>query len=279
MFCSRCAGQIDSHTLTCSACGAPVSPVDGTEGMQRPGIITVFAVLQFIGATIWILGALITVAVGLSRPGQAEGQTGVVLVALLFAAVGVAQVVCGAGLLQMKPHGRTVLLAFAWIGLIGIPIGTIISILILVYMYKPGIKALFSGRPFSEFSPDELAQISAVTRSSTATTVVVVVLVGVLMLAMVGIVAAIAIPGLLRARMAGNASRNQQRSGDVCGELCGGRLCRLSCGSCQAAGQGRGRVYQSRARDKRRGEERLSRDACQGRDGRGRRRAPGQRDL
>jgi hypothetical protein len=95
-------------------------------------------------------------------------------------------------------------LVFAWIGLIGIPIGTIISILILVYLFKPGIKALFSGKPVTELTVDELTQIAAVTQGSQAAIVVVVLLVAVVSIAAVGIVAAIAVPGLLRARMAGN---------------------------------------------------------------------------
>jgi len=106
------------------------------------------------------------------------------------------------GLWKLKPYGRTIQLVFAWIGLIGIPIGTIISILILVYLFKPGIKALFSGKPIAELTGDELTQIAAVTQGSQMAVVVVVLLVA--LIPVVGIIAAIAIPGLLRARMAGN---------------------------------------------------------------------------
>jgi hypothetical protein len=172
--------------------------------MKRPGIITILAVLQLIGATLWLLGALGTVAAGLIGPDRGQREAGTVLVALLIAALGVAQLLCGIGLLKLKPHGRTLQLVFAWIGLIGFPIGTIISILMLVYLYKPGIKALFSGKPASDFSADELAQIAAVTRGSGAATVLVVALAVLLMVGMTGIVAAIAIPGLIRARMSGN---------------------------------------------------------------------------
>jgi len=205
MYCSRCGGQLAPNTAFCGACGAPASGVvGGLDVLKRPGIITVLAVLQLIGGTLWLLGALGMIAAAIIGSGQGQSEAGSVLVALLLGALGVAQLLCGIGLLKLKPHGRTLQLVFAWIGLIGIPIGTIISILILVYLYKPGIKALFSGKQVSDFTADELAQIAAVTSGSGAATVLVVALVVLLVVAMIGIVAAIAIPGLLRARMSGN---------------------------------------------------------------------------
>jgi hypothetical protein len=102
------------------------------------------------------------------------------------------------------PLESALVTVLAWIGLIGIPIGTIISILILVYMFKPGIKALFSGRQPSEFSPEELAQIEEVSRGSAAAVAIVVVVAVLMFVAVIGIVAAIAIPGLMRARISGN---------------------------------------------------------------------------
>ena len=203
MYCSRCGGQLVPNTAFCGACGAPASgAVAGPGVVRRPGIVTVLAILQLIGATLWLLGALGMIAAGIMGSGQTEVES--VLVGLLLAALGVAQLLCGIGLLKLKPHGRTLQLVFAWIGLIGIPIGTIISILILVYLYKPGIKALFSGKQVSDFSAEELAQIAAVTGGSGAAIVLVVAVVVLLVVAMVGIVAAIAVPGLLRARMSGN---------------------------------------------------------------------------
>ena len=159
MYCSKCGGQLAPNTAFCNACGAPASvAVTGAAVVKRPGIITLLAVLQLIGAAIWLLAALGAMAatfLGSSRGQGAETVLGV----LLVGALGAAQLFCGIGLLKLKPHGRTLQLVFAWIGLIGIPIGTIISILILVYLYKPGIKALFSGKELSEFTAEELAQV------------------------------------------------------------------------------------------------------------------------
>jgi hypothetical protein len=47
------------------------------------------------------------------------------------------------GLWNLQPWARVVAIVFAIIGLINIPIGTIISIIILWYLFKPDIKAVF----------------------------------------------------------------------------------------------------------------------------------------
>jgi type II secretory pathway pseudopilin PulG len=53
-------------------------------------------------------------------------------------------------------------------------------------------------------TPEEQAHVAAATTSSTATTVIVAAAGVLLLIAVIGIIAAIAIPGLLRARVAGN---------------------------------------------------------------------------
>jgi len=168
--------------------------------LKRPVIVTVLAVLQFVGTAIWLLAALVAAAtVVTSDSGQAEAA----LAGLLLGSLGALQLTCGIGLWRLRPYGRTLQLVFAWIGLIGIPFGTIISILILVYLFKPGIKALFSGKPATELTADELAQIATVSQGTLAAAILVL-LVVFISIAALGVVAAIAIPGLLRARMAGN---------------------------------------------------------------------------
>ena len=105
---------------------------------------------------------------------------------------------------MLKPYGRTLQLILASVGLLAIPIGTIICACILIYMRKPGIKALFSGKRPAELTPVELAEIARVTTGSQRTTVLIVVLLALGSIIGVWILAAIAIPGLLRTRTAGN---------------------------------------------------------------------------
>jgi type II secretory pathway pseudopilin PulG len=88
--------------------------------------------------------------------------------------------------------------------LLAFPLGTVVAILILFYMYKPGIKMLFSGKRVDEYTNGELQQIADVARSSTSSAVLIAAVVGVAVLILVGIIAAIAVPGLMRARASGN---------------------------------------------------------------------------
>jgi type IV pilus assembly protein PilA len=118
--------------------------------------------------------------------------------------IGGLQLTCGSGLWNLRPIGRTLQRIFAFIGLLGIPFGTIISILILVYLNKPGIKVLFSGRSSTDWTQEELAQVAAIPQSSAAVVVVIAIVAGIFIVASLGIVAAIAVPGLLRARISAN---------------------------------------------------------------------------
>lgn len=202
MFCSRCGIELGSNAAFCSSCGAPNSlGVKTLERLQRPGIVTLLAVLQFIAGGVWLLvglASIAAVATG-SEPAPFAAVVGVVV-----AGIAALQIGCGVGLWKLRPYGRTIQLVFAWIGLIGIPIGTIISICILIYLRKPGIKALFSGKRIEQLTAVELAQVAEATTGSAAATVLAVVAVVVGGVFLVGIVAAIAVPGLLRARMAAN---------------------------------------------------------------------------
>lgn len=201
MYCSRCGAPISLNSAFCAACGAPVSLTSGAgPSLTRPSIITVLAVLQFFGATIWLLAGLVTtVSLLAGNPVQAEAA----LAGLLLVALGALQLTCGVGLWKLKSYGRTLQLAFAWIGLIAIPIGTVIAILILVYLFKPGIKVLFSGKQANELTAAELGHVGALGQGSLAT-VIVILVAAFASIAVIGIIAAIAVPGLLRARMSGN---------------------------------------------------------------------------
>ena len=175
MFCPKCGSGVDPNAAFCRGCGAPiVAGVAPVQTLTRPGIITLLAVLQFIAATVLLLGGAIGSFAALMSEDPDRGWG--LLAAVLFGGVGVLQLACGIGLWKLKPYGRVLQIVLAVIGLIGIPIGTIISIFILIYMFKPGIRALFSGKAIPELTRAELVDIAALTQGSQATTVLVVVL-------------------------------------------------------------------------------------------------------
>jgi type II secretory pathway pseudopilin PulG len=219
MFCGSCGQSIPSGAKFCSFCGQVVAsptlmppplppslaayskspPVYGNV-FQRPIIITVLAILNFVAA-FFVLGTSVVLTVMflvMEKPGV-DTRGALVFTALLLP-FGFLYLAAGIGLWKLKPFGRTMEIIFACLGLFGFPLGTIISILILVYLFKPEVKLLFSGlseQQLSQYERDLLARFS--TGGGGATTGVVVAAVVILMIFIGGIIAAIAIPNLLNA--------------------------------------------------------------------------------
>jgi hypothetical protein len=161
------------------------------------------AVLQFFGAACWIAGGLgVMGAATWVKPETVGGSAALGIIAVIALAIGLLQLACGIGLWTLKPYGRTIQLVFAWIGLIGFPFGTVISILLLIYLMKPGVKVLFSGKPAADATAEEHAQVAAAAKSQTAIIVGIAVLFAACFLVLP--MAAIAVPALLRARISGN---------------------------------------------------------------------------
>jgi hypothetical protein len=178
--------------------GAPAPPPG------RPAGVIIIAILDILGGLSGLGYAALMGIAGVAS-GEVQGGLAIFLAVfgLLMAGMGVLHVAAAIGLLTLKPWGRTVQMVLSVIGLLGIPIGTLINGIILYYLTRPGIKLLFSGRPAESFTIEErqlMARGSG--QGAMIAIVVVVMLVGGIMVT--GIIAAIAIPGLLRARMSGN---------------------------------------------------------------------------
>lgn len=149
-----------------------------------------------------LLGGVIAVVMSFGS----EGPERALMIGLgaLYAVFGLVSVGCAIGLWNLKSYGRTIQLVLSFIGLLGIPFGTVISALILVYLFKPGVKVLFSETPPSQLSPADVAEVTKLSESSTVTVVLIAAAIFLLLIAFVGIIAAIAIPSLLRARISAN---------------------------------------------------------------------------
>lgn len=204
MFCAKCGGAIPEGGAFCSRCGAPARPVVTVGGrLKRPGVVTLLAILDWIAGGIWLLVSSLGL-LGLFASSPANRNSVAIASFGVLLLVALLQIACGTGMWKLKPYGRWLQIVFSCVGLIAIPVGTIISIVVLVYLFKPGIKLLFSDRPVESMTPGEQALVAAATTSSSAATVIVAAVAVLILVALAGIVAAIAIPGLLRARIAGN---------------------------------------------------------------------------
>jgi hypothetical protein len=172
---------------------------------RRPGVVTLLAVLSLIGGALGVAGALLIGAAGMQASGgQAQLAPMFLAIAGVNLVLGALNVVAGLGLLQLRPWARTLQIVLASLALLGIPCGTVYGVLVLVYMLKPEVKLLFSGAAPRELDPAELAMVERLGEGSSVVVVIVALAVVVTGVAGVGIVAAIAIPSLLRARVSAN---------------------------------------------------------------------------
>ena len=180
----------------------PAGPPPPPPAFSRPFGVILLGILSSLSALLFLgLGAvLFVIAAATDDP---DGRVALIVVAGVIFVIGAFHALTAIGLFLLKEFGRVCQMIKSGIGLLAIPFGTIISALILYYLTRPGVALLFSGRPPAAMTPEERDLVARDGNKGVAMVIVAIVSVfaGV---AMIGIIAAIAIPGLLRARMSGN---------------------------------------------------------------------------
>jgi general secretion pathway protein G len=133
------------------------------------------------------------------------------MVGLVFGTIAVgiggACALCAYGLWNLRPWGRTLQIVLSCFGLLFFPVGTVISALILYYMFRPGVRVLFSGRPAESLTRDEVEHVQVLARSQMGAVIVVVAALAFLAIPFAGIIAAIAVPNFLNAVDRGKQKR------------------------------------------------------------------------
>lgn len=215
MQCPRCGANTFLGAAFCGACGAPLpggaadrgfppGAAGSSQAFARPLGVTVLALLAGVGGVLGVVAVLLLLGLATAAPSGPAAEREVVMIAGgLWLAIALVHVATAVGLWRLRPWGRTLQMVLAAISLIGVPIGTIVGGLILYYMTRPGVKLVFSGRRPSELTPAELAAVEADGRGL-AVVVIGVLAVVAASIAVLGIVAAVAIPSLVRARISGN---------------------------------------------------------------------------
>ena len=217
MTCPHCGADVPSGSSFCYACrkrvtGVPAAPAPApgqaaappayrleAAVLERPGVVLAIAIFDFLAAAVALLGGGLLF---LAAASGAEGRVALAATGLLALLAGAVQLACGVGLMRLRPWARTLQIVLACLS-----ICNVISILVLIYLLRPGVRVLFSGRSPHELSDLELQLVSrqATLSGGGAAVIAAVLVVTVLVLpAVVGIIAAIAIPSLLRARTSAN---------------------------------------------------------------------------
>lgn len=165
VFCHRCRARVGRRTQAGRATHPPLpapTPHAATPTPERrpprpgrPRCMTLVAALDLAVAVIALAPAALLVAtIADAEPPEAALVAGAGVGALL---AGVA-VVTGIGLLQLKEYGRRGQLGLAVVGLPLVPFGTVVSILLAVYLTRPRVRLLFAGeRVLSTAEQDALA--------------------------------------------------------------------------------------------------------------------------
>ena len=150
------------------------------EHIKHEASVRSIGALYFIsGAVLLLVGVGAVLSVGLGR-----GAFGVLEVAALviYTAFGVLSIVVGRGIRALQPWARTTCIVLSVIGLIGIPVGTLVSGYILCLLLTAKGKRLFE--------PDYPAIIAATPHIKYRTSVIVWIFVGLLILLILALVLA-----------------------------------------------------------------------------------------
>ncbi|MHB0972133.1 MAG: zinc-ribbon domain-containing protein [Thermoanaerobaculia bacterium] len=195
MFCTKCGSANAPDARFCAKCGGAISGSLPKPVMKRPALITVIAVLHFIFDPILIVGAF---AMMVSPGASSEDRIFAIVTGAVMLLLALAGFIGAIGMWKLKAFGRTIQIVLSAIGLLAIPLGTLISAAILWYLFTPPVKVLFSGKRAEQLTPQEIVALQPGAGGG-APVVVVVVILGFAVVAFIGILAAIAIPNLLTA--------------------------------------------------------------------------------
>ncbi|OGF65833.1 MAG: hypothetical protein A2Y62_19175 [Candidatus Fischerbacteria bacterium RBG_13_37_8] len=140
---------------------------------KRPAFISALAVLNFCVAALWLIIAIIFLVEQIS--GLSENLL-LIIICLVLATI---HFFCGYWLWILQNRGRILQLVLAFAGLLFFPFGTFLSIIILMRLYKGGMKLLFSAKKSEEFSEQEMVTLKTVSeQKSLSSAVLAVILAG-----------------------------------------------------------------------------------------------------
>ncbi|UCG10118.1 MAG: hypothetical protein JSW30_05195 [Dehalococcoidia bacterium] len=115
--------------------------------MRRPDLLILIAIWQFLNALFCAIGIAAIALFAFPKAGPADIGTifGLsIAIFFLLAFIGLS-IAGGIGLLMGKNWGRIISIVNAALNLLNIPIGTIIGVLVLIYLTKSEVRDYFEG--------------------------------------------------------------------------------------------------------------------------------------
>ena len=120
--------------------------------MRKPDLLILVVVWLFLSALFYLVGMAAIAVFALPEtlgyghgPGSLGGTFGLSVAILILLGSLVVCVLGGIGLLQGKAWGRTLAIVAAVLSLFSFPIGTVIGVLVIVYMMRTDVKVYFEG--------------------------------------------------------------------------------------------------------------------------------------
>lgn len=118
--------------------------------MKRPDLLLLVAIWAFFSAFLYLISIVaiaafsfpeaLGFAYGPANAGSIIGQSFGILVLLCCASLSLA---AGVGILKAKSGGRIMGIVVAVLSLFWIPIGTVLGVLVLIYLMRPEVRAYF----------------------------------------------------------------------------------------------------------------------------------------
>jgi len=153
---------------------------------RRPMALTALATLDILLVAI----ALAPAAAVAGLMGAPRDSAALLAVAGLSALVAGLAAVAATGILQLEEYGRRAQLTLLSVGMLFVPVGTLVSFLLWTYLKKPEVRLLFSGRAHVHGArPAGSGDIRTETGMALAAIFVALVMAGVTLLGLIAIIA------------------------------------------------------------------------------------------
>lgn len=137
----------------------PAPPVLQPGRLPRPAAITIYSLIHFFYALLFVAAAGIVARLAFLGENH-DTKTGLLIIAGVCGFLVLVMLAAAVGLWLMRPFGRILLICFASIGLLGFPFYTVLSVVLLIYLFRLEIKLLFSGKKSEELTSSELNSLA-----------------------------------------------------------------------------------------------------------------------